>query len=457
MYWEYGAYAPPLIISGVIALVSAILTWQRRRAAGSVAFAALMLLNAVWCFANTLELGAVDLEDKIFWANIEYVGIAWVPTLWLVAALQYTTWGKLPTRRQWLLLGIVPTITLALVWTNPLHGLMRKNVALDTSGSWSIITKAYGPWFWAHTAYSYLALMGGSVVLIRSVLRSSHVFRRQTLALLIGVALPWIGNIAYLAIPHVRTTFDPTPIAITISAVVADLAMLRFGLLDIVPTARALVVDGMRNALLVLDLDDRIIDMNPAAEALLQCDMANTLGQSVNAVLYGRCEVLKHRAGEDDLSEEIRIAQDHDVRYYDLRTSVLTGKDGRPSGRVMTLHDVTDRKNADTERERLIAELQDALEEVRTLSGLLPICASCKRIRDDDGYWRQLEEYLSEHSNAEFTHGICPDCIARLYAELLDGERESQDISRSTASGGTLRFERLSRPEEDAPSGPPAP
>lgn len=69
-------------------------------------------------------------------------------------------------------------------------------------------------------------------------------------------------------------------------------------------------------------------------------------------------------------------------------------------------------------RRELIQELQTALGEIKTLSGLLPICASCKKIRDDKGYWSQIEVFIREHSDAEFSHGICPDCIQQLYPEL---------------------------------------
>jgi YesN/AraC family two-component response regulator len=76
-----------------------------------------------------------------------------------------------------------------------------------------------------------------------------------------------------------------------------------------------------------------------------------------------------------------------------------------------------DARRHNEERERLIAELQEAIAKVRQLSGLLPICAGCKKIRDDKGYWNQLESYISEHSEAEFSHGICPECMKRLYPE----------------------------------------
>jgi GAF domain-containing protein len=85
------------------------------------------------------------------------------------------------------------------------------------------------------------------------------------------------------------------------------------------------------------------------------------------------------------------------------------------------------RKQAEEEREKLIAELQMALAEVRKLSGMLPICASCKKIRDDKGYWNQIESYIRDHSEAEFSHGICPDCVGKLYPELY-GEKLKNNI-----------------------------
>ena len=82
-----------------------------------------------------------------------------------------------------------------------------------------------------------------------------------------------------------------------------------------------------------------------------------------------------------------------------------------------------ERKRAEEEREKLIGELQEALAEVRTLSGLLPICASCKKIRDDQGYWNQIEVYISHHSQATFSHSLCPECAKKLYAEYYKDEK----------------------------------
>jgi hypothetical protein len=82
--------------------------------------------------------------------------------------------------------------------------------------------------------------------------------------------------------------------------------------------------------------------------------------------------------------------------------------------------DVTERKQVEAERDRLIQDLQSALANVKSLSGMLPICAGCKRIRDDKGYWSQVESYIQQHSEAKFTHGLCPDCTRKYFPGLAD-------------------------------------
>jgi len=92
-----------------------------------------------------------------------------------------------------------------------------------------------------------------------------------------------------------------------------------------------------------------------------------------------------------------------------------------PAGKIIgiskILRDITALKQQQLEREQLITELQKALAEIRTLSGLLPICASCKQVRDDQGYWNQIETYISKHTKAKFSHGSCPSCTVKYYEE----------------------------------------
>lgn len=116
-----------------------------------------------------------------------------------------------------------------------------------------------------------------------------------------------------------------------------------------------------------------------------------------------RCEVRLLRFGSDPIHVQIEAVASAD------------GNEIRA-----TVSDVSERHEAEAERGRLIAELQDAMAQVKQLGGMLPICASCKNIRDDKGYWKRIEEYIAGHSEATFSHGICPECLQRDYQDLGD-------------------------------------
>lgn len=107
----------------------------------------------------------------------------------------------------------------------------------------------------------------------------------------------------------------------------------------------------------------------------------------------------------------------------------LKNSDGRVFGILGICTDITERKCVELEHKHLILELKNALSDVKTLSGLLPICSNCKGIRDDKGYWNRIETYIKEHSDADFTHSICPDCIRKLYPNHGAG-KEQQGMQR---------------------------
>lgn len=105
------------------------------------------------------------------------------------------------------------------------------------------------------------------------------------------------------------------------------------------------------------------------------------------------------------------------IRWIQLRTATLRDTRGEALAVEGIASDITEKKLEEIERKQLIRDLQKALAEVKTLSGLLPICSYCKKVRDDRGYWQQIESYITEHSELFFTHGLCPDCLAHHYPE----------------------------------------
>jgi hypothetical protein len=127
-----------------------------------------------------------------------------------------------------------------------------------------------------------------------------------------------------------------------------------------------------------------------------------------------------HRTGKQEIHETIGRRRDGTTFPVEFQSMFVLGPDGLPFASRVTFRDISERKAIEEERERLLAELQTALADVRKLQGLLPICAWCQRVRDDRGYWSKLEAYVQAHSGAEFSHGICPSCAAQFSEVPVD-------------------------------------
>jgi PAS domain S-box-containing protein len=115
---------------------------------------------------------------------------------------------------------------------------------------------------------------------------------------------------------------------------------------------------------------------------------------------------------------DVRVPSADGDRCFMTSVKPQLDDENRVKSVICISKEITERKRVESEREQLIRDLQEALVKVRTLSGLLPICAHCKKVRDDAGYWTRIESYISAHTQAEFSHGICPECAIRAFPEM---------------------------------------
>ena len=165
------------------------------------------------------------------------------------------------------------------------------------------------------------------------------------------------------------------------------------------------MIERDADGILIVDGNGVVCFTNPAAEALWGLKAEELRGQLFGfpAVAGETTEVDIIRRGGETRAAEMRVVE----MDWEGKSSCLA-----------SVRDITERKKAEEERKKMILQLQNALEKVKTLSGLLPICSFCKKIRDDDGYWKQIETYIEAHSEAEFSHGMCQECARKHYPEI---------------------------------------
>jgi PAS domain S-box-containing protein len=186
-----------------------------------------------------------------------------------------------------------------------------------------------------------------------------------------------------------------------------------------------LALESAANAIIITDRAGLMIWANPAFTQLTGYSLAEVLGRKTsflksdvhdNAFYQELWQTVL--AGRVWSAEMTNRRKDGSLYMEQNTITPVRLESGEVTHLIAVKEDVTERQRAAAERERMIQELQAALSRVKLLSGLLPICANCKRIRDDHGSWSQVEAYISSHSDTTFTHGICPECLHKLYPEL---------------------------------------
>jgi PAS domain S-box-containing protein len=181
------------------------------------------------------------------------------------------------------------------------------------------------------------------------------------------------------------------------------------------------LVELAQEGIWAVDAEARTTLVNPCLSALLGYTAEEMIGRSLFAFMdetaagparehFARCG-----QGRTERQDWELLRQDGQRIFATVALSPLPAEPGRFAGAIVLVHDITERKLAGQEREKLIGELQKALADVKTLGGLLPICAACKKVRDDQGYWSQIETFVQTHSEITFTHSLCPECMPKYF------------------------------------------
>jgi PAS domain S-box-containing protein len=375
MRYQYIPYIWPLMLSAFVPLSLGIYAYIRHRnAKGAKSFIASMLVVTVWSGANALEMSGSDLQTKLFWANMQYFAYCYSPVTLLALCMQFTGFERYVNAKNILRAAVLPTITILLVWTDGLHGLVRYNMHLEYGGSFPVIAKEYGPYFFVHSAYSHFLNITSLVLLIKTIFSENLIYIRQALSLFIGVSMIVVPNIMYILGLGPAERFDITPVFFGPAGLIIALGIFRFRMFDLVPLARATVIETMNTGVLVLDAQNRVLDINPAFEKILGLSASRTFGRRLPEVC-GRVPELLAICDDWDINHMEFSAITGGVHgVFEAFISPLTGSGGIPIGRVVLAYEITEIKQtrqelleqqrrlaAAEERERMARDMHDNL------------------------------------------------------------------------------------------------
>ncbi|HMQ35841.1 MAG TPA: histidine kinase N-terminal 7TM domain-containing protein, partial [Chloroflexaceae bacterium] len=251
-------------------------------------------------------------------------------------------------------------VALLALLTNERHHLFWPPLELRYNAAEGLYDLAggFGPIWYSHALVSYGLIAVGTAAVFRSLLRSPPLYRRQALALLVGVLLPWVASVAFVTgnspLPHV----DPTPIAFAFTGVALWVGIARFQMLDLVPAARDAVIESMGDAVIVLDAQRRVVDANPAALRLAGRAAPEVIGRTVLELLPGHEELVARLRLLETVSAEIALERGRGPEPFDVRVSSLKDRRGRITGRLIVARDISAQKRVEAElqRARLAAE-----------------------------------------------------------------------------------------------------
>jgi len=362
MSWQLTPILFPLITAVILAFL--LLIYARRQHTSPVTntFTLMMVGILIWLLTAIFESTAALPSTKLFWINVQYLGIATVPVAGFMFALAYTGYSEWLTRRNILLLFAEPALIMVLIWTNPWHNLFRQSFRVDFSGTFPVIDTVLGPAFWLHTAYSYGLIIGGVWILARAFVQAHRHYKRPIGILLIGILGPVLANVGYIIFLAINELgwlpFDPTPFGFLFTGIMFAWGAFGFRLIDITPIARTQVIEKMRDGIIVLDIQNRVVDINLAAQEIINWQGEQIIGIAAADLFAPWPDLTAKYADTLSVSTDILVGQEDAGRHYHLNISPLNDDRGRLSGRIIMLHDMTEQKQA----ERALRQSKEAAE-----------------------------------------------------------------------------------------------
>lgn len=337
-------YIISLIATVIVSLICAFFTFKRRSIEGATALFLLMIAVAVFATGYIFEILSRDLPVKLFWYKVEYFGIAAVPLLWLVFSLKYTYVRQKIINRLLFFISLPALFTIILVWTNDFHNLYVSNISIADNPLVPVIIKTNEIGYWIHVGFSYIFIIVGVIILLKTISTLNLFFVKQGLILIIGVLLPILGSVFNVFGINPFDPFDITPSVCAVSGVLLLWSIINLKTFQLLPIARNLFFNEISDGILVLDNEQRIIDINRPMQNILKTGSRQVIGLYLNKVIKDSYLKLSLEDKESTDGEDITILSDDKTNYYLVSKNPVFTRDNKKRGIIISLKNITSRK-----------------------------------------------------------------------------------------------------------------
>lgn len=430
-----------LYFSTALMLFISWLSYRKRHLPVAKTMIFMMLAAAFYAFGYALELLSSSLDEFKLSLQIEYFGIPFVSTLWLLLVIQFTGSAGRYRKRLATALFVIPISVFALHLTNEWHQLVYERYVPNTDSEVPLYTTVKGIWYKVHTVYNYGVMLCGMLLFVPMYLRSSPVVRKQIAILVIGAAAPMLFNMGF----WFGVIVDLTPFGFAISGIFYVWGIYRFNLLRLTPLAQAKVFDTIRDGVVLLDYEDQIVSYNRAAEEVFP-ELSSTSRYPVDAgkALAGHPELVERIQGESagDTKFPFQRKEDHRLRHYMCSLTYIYDSGKTPIGKMLMFNDITELK----ENEARLRENARQLSELNAFKDKL-FTVMAHDIRDPIAMLVSLTELLGEElaaadiEHAEVFHELQGQVHGtyQLVENLLDWYRSQKGKVMFRPSGWNLQ------------------
>ncbi|MDP2965204.1 MAG: diguanylate cyclase [Pelolinea sp.] len=346
MLFSFPPFSIAYAIAAVLSLLSAAAVMERKANPGNRLFALLMLSLSVWSIASIFEAGALSAAGKLTWSKWQYFGVVSISPLWLLFTAEYTNQKKFMSSSLRHLVWVIPIITLVLAFTNEYHDLLWKEIYIPENAVNHVAIYDHGFWFVIHIGFSYFVLVIGTYWLIKALLNAPRKKRGQAAVIFISMVISWASNIIYVLGFSPVKGLDITTLSFTFVALVLTWMIFGNRLFDLIPIARNALVDNMTDGVIVLDPDDRVIDINPAAIKLAGYEGPSPIGLSIWEMFIEYLDLIEPLRDKQNVHTELTLPGDQ-PRYLDVKIDSIPTGDKATNGQLITIRNITRRKTSE--------------------------------------------------------------------------------------------------------------